>query len=379
VTTSSTATTDLAAIQANLAAVRSHVGERKVLAAVKANAYGHGAIQVAQAIEATGSADWLGVATVREGLQLREAGITLPILKLSVARGSEVADAVAAGITLPVIDAQSIVELDDAATRQPLSAAGARSVNVHLKVDTGMGRIGCRPEDAVKLAEAVQGSASLRLTGIFSHMPVSDTPGQDEFTAAQIALFARTCVQVEEVAGPLLKHLSNSGGVLAHPNAWFDMVRPGIMIYGAYPDPACPQTVPLLPALTWRTQVSYVKQVQAGDTVSYGRTWTAPADTWIATIPVGYGDGYSRLLSNRGRVLIGGASYRIAGRVCMDQLMVDLGPHTQVKVGDEVTLIGQDGDEEITTSEIARLMGTIPYEVTCLITQRVKRETQPAS
>ncbi|MDR1711172.1 MAG: alanine racemase [Propionibacteriaceae bacterium] len=366
-TTSSTAITDLAAIAANLAAVRERVGQRKVLAAVKANAYGHGAVAVAQMIEQRKAADALGVATVAEGLELREAGVRLPILKLSVARGSEVAEAVKAGITLPVIDATSVQELEQAAI------ALGQSINTHIKVDTGMGRIGCRPADAPKLAELVEESQLLRPAGIFSHMPVSDTPSQDEFSRAQIALFARTCAEVEAITGPLLKHLSNSGAVLAHPDAWFDMVRPGIMIYGAYPDPDCPQTVALRPALEWKSQVSFVKLVHAGETVSYGRTWQADADTWIATVPVGYGDGYSRLGSNRSRVLIGGQPYPIAGRVCMDQFMVVLGEHTNVRVGDQVTLIGRDGEAEITTSEVAAWMGTIPYEVTCLITRRVLR------
>ncbi|MDR1238200.1 MAG: alanine racemase [Propionibacteriaceae bacterium] len=371
--TSSRAVISLAAIEANLRAIRARVGGRKVLAPIKANAYGHGAVAVAQMIEATTVAECLGVATVSEGLELRAAGITMPIMKLSVARGEEVVQAVSAGITLPVIDAISVKETEQAA------AAVGQSVNVQLKVDTGMGRIGCHPADAPKLAELVAGSQLLRLSGIFSHMPVSDTPSQDEFSQAQIALFARTCVQTEAVAGPLLKHLANSGAVLAHPSSWFDMVRPGIAIYGAYPDPDCPKTVPLRPALEWKTQVSFVKRVSAGDTVSYGRTWTAVQDSWIATIPVGYGDGYSRLASNRGRVLIGGRSYPIAGRICMDQFMVDLGPHTDVVIGDQVTLIGRDQDEEITTAEIAQWMGSIPYEVTCLITARVQRAWEPAA
>jgi alanine racemase len=365
--TSSLAITSLAAIEANLRVLRSRVGGRKVLAAVKANAYGHGAVAVAQMIEATSAADWLGVATVAEGLELRDAGVAMPILKLSVARGGEVGAAVAADITLPVIDDSSILEVGQAA------ADAGRPVDVHLKVDTGMGRIGCQPQDAVRLAESVLGAKSLCLSGIFSHMPVSDDPSQDEFSRAQIALFARTCGQVEAVAGKLLKHLANSGAVLAHPSSWFDMVRPGIASYGAYPDPGCPKTVELRPGLEWKTQVSFVKRVSAGAAVSYGRTWVAAQDTWIATVPVGYGDGYSRLASNRGRVLIGGRSYPIAGRICMDQFMVDLGPHTDVMVGDQVTLIGPDGDEEITTAEVAQWMGTIPYEVTCLITARVER------
>lgn len=368
--TSSIATTRLDHLRANLDAVRARVGGRAVLAAVKADAYGHGAIEVSRMIERTGAADWLGVATVGEGLELRAAGITLPVLKLSVARGEEVAAAVAAGLTLCVVDEDSILEAGAAAT------ALGTTASVHLKVDTGMRRIGCEPELAPSLAQRVDATPGVRLEGLFSHLPISDSPRGEEFTRGQVALFARTAREVEAARGPVpLKHLANSGAVLGHPDTWFDLVRPGIMIYGAYPDPEAARTVPLLHALEWRTRVSFVKRVPAGETVGYGRTWTAPRDTWIATVPVGYGDGYSRLLSNRGRMLVRGASYPIAGRVCMDQTMIDLGPDTDVTVGDEVVLVGRSGTDEITTSEIAGLMGTIPYEVTCLITRRVGRET----
>lgn len=368
--TSSIATTRLDHLRANLDAVRARVGGRAVLAAVKADAYGHGAIEVSRMIERTGAADWLGVATVGEGLELRAAGITLPVLKLSVARGEEVAAAVAAGLTLCVVDEDSILEAGAAAT------ALGTTASVHLKVDTGMRRIGCEPELAPSLAQRVDATPGVRLEGLFSHLPISDSPRGEEFTRGQVALFARTAREVEAARGPVpLKHIANSGAVLGHPDTWFDLVRPGIMIYGAYPDPEAARTVPLLPALEWRTRVSFVKRVPAGETVGYGRTWTAPRDTWIATVPVGYGDGYSRLLSNRGRMLVRGRSYPIAGRVCMDQTMIDLGPDTDVAVGDEVVLVGRSGTDEITTSEVAGLMGTIPYEVTCLITRRVGRET----
>jgi alanine racemase len=365
---SSLTTTRLDHIRTNLESIRARVGDRWVLAAVKANAYGHGAVEVSRMIERTGAADWLGVAAVGEGLELREAGITLPILKLSVARGDEVVAAVAAQLTLCVADEASVEEAAAAA-----SALGT-TATVHLKVDTGMRRIGCEPEQAPALARLVDETDGVRLEGLFSHLPISDSPRGDGFTRNQIDLFRSTADRVEAVHGPLLKHLANSGAVLGHPDAWLDLVRPGIIIYGAYPDPEAQRTIDLLPGLEWRTRVTFTKPVRAGETVSYGRTWTAPRDTWIATVPVGYGDGYSRLLSNRGRMLIGGRSYPIAGRVCMDQTMIDLGPDTEVQVGDEVVLIGRSGGEEVTTSELADLMGTIPYEVTCLITRRVGRD-----
>ena len=366
-----TARTLLGNIEHNLRGIRARVGDRLVLAAVKANAYGHGAAAVSQMIERTGAADWLGVATVEEGLQLRDAGVSLPILKFSPTRDvDDVTRALLAGITLSVVDEASIAQVAAAADALDLS-----EVAVHLKVDTGMRRVGAEPADAPALAASIAGHPRLRLQGVFSHLPISDSPAGDEFTRQQAALFADTAAAIEAGVGPVeLKHLANSGGVLGHPETWFDLVRPGIMIYGSLPDPLAQRTVDLRPGLEFTTRVSFVKPVAAGETIGYGRTFAAPADTWIATIPAGYGDGYSRLLSNRGRVLIGGVSYPIAGRVCMDQTMIDLGPEPVAAVGDEAVLIGRRGDAEITAENVAELMGTIPYEVTCLITQRVTRE-----
>lgn len=365
-----TAHTDLGAVRRNLEGVRARVGDRQVLLAVKADAYGHGAVEVARMVERTRCADWLGVATVPEALELRAAGVGLPILKLSHALSDDEVDAaLAADVTLTVVDAASVDAVAAAAAR------AGRSASVHLKVDTGMRRIGAEPADAVALARRVD-AAGLRLEGLFSHLPVSDTPdaASREFTAAQIARFVGVVAAVEEARGRVpLRHLAASAGVLMHPDSWFDLVRPGIMAYGSLPDPASEATVTLSPALRWTTRVAFCKPVAAGETVGYGRTWTAPRDTWIATLPVGYADGYSRLLSNRGRVLVGGRSFPLVGRVCMDQVMVDVGTPDAVRVGDEVVLVGRSGDEEITVAELADLMGTITYEVTCLIGARVVR------
>ena len=370
------ATTDLAAVHANLSGIRARVGGRKVLAAVKANAYGHGAVPVARMIEATGVADWLGVATVEEALALRQAGVGLPILKFSPAiEDADVEACVGAGIDLPVVDAATIDQVAAAARRVGVAA------EVHLKVDTGMRRIGCEPAVAPGLAARAD-AAGLHLRGLFSHLPVSDTEDGRAFTEAQIARFSAVRDAVAAARGPVeLAHLANSGAVLMHPDAWFDLVRPGVMVYGNLPDPTSEPTVALRPALRWTTQVLFTKSVPAGETVGYGRTWRAASDTIVATIPVGYADGYNRLLSNRGRVLVGGRSCPIIGRICMDQAMVDLGPDAAAAVGDEVVLLGRQGDEEITAQELADLMGTITYEVTCLVGARVGRAyagaTQP--
>ena len=355
-------------IVANLRAVRERVGDRAVLLAIKGNAYGHGAVPVAQAVAREGAADWFGVATVPEGVELREAGITAPVLKLSHAFDDELEEAVRAGLVLTVVSPATVLAAERAA-----AALGA-TCEIHLKVDTGMRRIGVEPEGAAALALLAEEQPHLALTGIFTHLPASDDPAQDQFTQGRLRTFARVVDEVSTAIGRSLPyvHAANSGGVLAHPDSWGTMVRPGIIAYGHYPDPATPRTVDLLPGLTFASRVSFVKRVRAGETVSYGRTWTAPADTTIATVPIGYADGFSRLNSNRGHLLVNGRRYPVAGRVCMDQTMIDVGDD-EIAVGDEVVAIGAQGGEEITATEVAGVMGTIPYEVTCLITRRVTR------
>ena len=371
---------DLGAIAHNVRQVRALAPGAQVLVAVKAQAYGHGAIAVARLLADQSLADAFGVATTPEGIELRQAGIELPILKFAPSFPEELDAAIAADIALTVVDADTI----DAAARAA-GKAGRASHPVHLAIDTGMRRIGCEPEDAVELAMRVAGDPGLELAGIFTHLPISDSPAGDEYTAAQLARFAAVDQQVQDarsasrLAPVSLVHAANSGALLGHNLGGATMVRPGIMAYGYYPDAhATPRPVELRQAITWRSRVSFVKVVPAGQTVGYGRTWTAPVDTWIATVPVGYADGYSRLNSNRGRMLVGGRSRPVAGRVCMDQTMLDLGPvvagaSAPAAVGDEVVILGAQGEEFIGTDEVADLMGTINYEVTCLISARVER------
>lgn len=360
-------------IRFNIEGIRKAVGpDRKILIAVKANGYGHGAVAVSRMAEKIG-VDWLGVATVPEGIQLRGAGISLPILKFSPAFPEEMEAAITNRLTLTVCEKQNIVALE-----QTCSGLGMK-VDVHLKVDTGMGRIGVAVGEAGSLAEFIERDCPhLKLDGIYTHLPVSDD-GDPTYTEDQIQRFNEIVEQVNHrIRRKLnLAHCSNSGGVLGHPTAWMDMVRPGIMIYGFYPGEDTPQTIPLKPGLSFITRVSFLKKVAAGTSIGYGRTWTSCEDTWIATIPVGYADGFNRLFSNMGRVLINGKSYPIVGRVCMDQSMVNLGPVTDVQVGDEVVLIGKSGDEEISCYEWAKKLNTITYEVTCQINARVERVYEP--
>lgn len=369
----SRAIVDLDAIAANLTEIRTRVGDRQVLAAVKANAYGHGAVEVSQMIERRVAADMFGIATVPEGIELRRAGIRSPILKLSHCFPEELDAAIGADLTLTVVDNDTICAAEAAAAR------ARTQVDVHLKLDSGMRRIGSPLVSGLRLARQIVASPHLRLEGIFTHLPISDAPSGDDFTREQMAHFERTVADIAAELGPIrLVHAANSGAILGHDLGTTTMVRPGIMIYGCYPDASqTPRTLPLRPAFSLVSRVSFIKNVAAGESVGYGRTWLASRDTRIATIPIGYADGYSRLLSNRGRVLIGGRSYAIRGRVCMDQLMVEV--DAGVSVGDEAVLIGRQQDATISTDEVADLMGTINYEVTCLIAARVQREYLPST
>jgi len=359
---------DLGILGRNLRAIREHVG-RPVLLPVKANAYGHGLVGVAKAVIDHGWADWLGVADVSEGVELREAGVTAPILKFSDVLETEIDAAVAHDLRFAITDQAGIDVAQEAARRLGVTA------RVHLKVDTGMRRIGVEPDAAAGFAWAIEQQPNVELEGVFTHLAVADVPAQDEFTRFQLTRFQHAVDAIVARIGrrPALIHAANSGGVLAHPDSWWDIVRPGIMSYGYYPDPRTPQTVEVEPVLSLITHLTYVKTVPAGDTVSYGRTWAPDADTRIGTFPVGYGDGYSRRLSNQAPVLINGCRHRQVGTVCMDQTMVDLGAGSAAGLGERVTLIGRDGDERVTADDLGAIVGTISYEVLTSIANRVPR------
>lgn len=409
-------------IAANLRGIREKVGpDRGILMAVKADAYGHGAVEVSRYVEREKLADWFGVATVGEGVELRRAGITSPIFKLSPALPAEVAPALEARLTLAVA---SVAEADAVEAAAADLAAGAGNggpgdgrhgcrqgdgrgnegsrgdgdyrdgrrthrdrgvgrVAIHVAIDSGMGRIGLAPGDVEGFAEHVRDRCPhLRVQGAFTHFAVSDSadPEVIAFTEGQLTVLRQGVAALSENLGYMVEivHAANSGGVLGHPGSWGNLVRPGIMTYGYYPDPSTPRTIELRPALEWRAPVTFVKRVKAGETVSYGRTWTASEDTWVATLPVGYADGYRRLLSNTGRVLAAGREFVVAGRVCMDQTMIDLGPAgvggPALQVGDEVVLLGESEQARYTADEMAADLDTIPYEVLTLIGRRVRRE-----
>lgn len=356
---------DLDAIAANHRAIADHV-RVPVMAIVKANAYGHGLVPVARHLEAAG-ATRLGVAFVEEGIALRQAGVTLPILVMGGIFGPQVAQFIVHDLELTVSSLSKLGQVEEAARTL------GRRARVHLKIDTGMERIGVHAASAGALVEAAVRSPWCETVGVYSHLACADDP-DSPMTALQLERFLGACAHFDRLGAPMpLRHLANSGGVLHFPGTWLDMVRPGILLYGVLPDPASRPAVAVRPALSLVSQVVYFKVVRAGSTVGYGATWTAASDTRVVTVPVGYGDGWPRALSSRGEVLIRGRRHPLAGRVCMDQFMVDIGAHSAWNE-DEVVLVGRQGPEAISVEDVARCAGTIPYEILVQLNERIPRE-----
>jgi alanine racemase len=313
----------------------------------------------------------LAVAAVQEGALLRKADIDAPVLLLSVPLPEEFPGLIAHNLIPLVTDRELVSGLAEAA------AAAGKRLPVHLKIDTGMGRVGVTADDAVELAAFINAQPSLEYAGTATHLAASDSTAEDDirYTKEQLARFRGAVEAIRQTGvNPGIVHAANSGAVLLHEDAWFDMVRPGIMIYG-YSPLAAGRDVgammePLEPVMELTSRIVYLKKVHQGETVSYGRTWTAPADTWIATIPVGYGDGLPRRLGGRYSVRIRGRFYPLAGRICMDQCMVNLGPETDIQRWEPVTVFGGSG---YSAADIAGALDTIPYEITCNINKRVPR------
>ena len=357
---------DLHAIKHNLQLIKKRLNKNvKILLPVKADAYGHGLKEVSLFVQSEGLVDMLGVASPSEGIELRLAGIDLPILVL--------------GLTLPdedIVDrlldyslSQTVADL----TLPKLIAARAPARKnrgyIHLKVDTGMGRIGCSVDEARGIAREIAQMKSVRLEGIFTHFPAADN-GDPDFTREQIEQFTTIIKDLEaEGINIPLKHIANSAGVVNFPESHFNMVRPGIMSYGLRPAPGMSPDMELIPSMTLISNIIFIKRVKPGTPLSYGLTYRTDRECFIATGPLGYGDGYSRFLSNRARVMIQDREYPVVGRVSMDQILVNLGDD-EYAPGQEVILFGK---KAITAETIAEWIGTIPYEVTCGISKRVKR------
>jgi alanine racemase len=355
---------NLTRLSRNLQAIRKAVTPAKVMIVVKANAYGHGLAEVAKHLGS--QADYIGVAVLEEGIMLRELGVTVPILVLGGIWGDQVPHYLLHELTLTASSVERLEQIDAVAARLGVKA------KIHLKIDTGMERIGVHYYSAQALQETALKCANIEVEGIFSHFANADS---SDLTHARLQLerFNEVLHFYEKHSLPVpIRHMANSPAILQLPESKLDMVRPGILFYGVYPGPEVPHTVPVQPALAWKSRVVYFKVVQADHPVSYGSTWQSDHPTRVVTVPVGYGDGYFRALSNRSQVIIRGRKYPQVGRVCMDQMMVNI-ENDSAYNGDEVTLIGESGDQVITAQDLADWAGTIPYEILTNINTRVPR------
>jgi alanine racemase len=365
---------DLAAVAHNVRALKALLPlQTRLLVAVKANAYGHGAAAVSRAALASGAA-YLGVARPEEGIALREAGLTAPILIFGYSPPELAAELAAHRLE------QCVYDLNTACRMASCLGSGDGHLNVHLKVDTGMGRLGipCSDETAadrcVEMVEQLIDLSQLKLEGLFSHFATADSRDKT-FAQKQFQRF-EACLDALAARGlrPPLCHMANSGAIIDLPTTHLDMVRAGISIYGLYPSDEVVRTrIDLRPALSLKARIIHVKTVPPGTPISYGCTWRSRREATIATVPVGYADGYSRGLSNKGMMLVGGRRVPIVGRVCMDLTMVDVTDVPGARIGDEVVLIGRQGEAAISADEAAAWNDTINYEVVAALTARVPR------
>ncbi|MEI7747959.1 MAG: alanine racemase [Chlorobiaceae bacterium] len=340
-------------------------GKARIMGIVKANGYGHNVHKVAGALEASGVSDF-GVANIQEALELKTGGAlkkSATILAFSSPLPSHIEFFLKEGIDMTLCDSETLH-----AARE-IAAAHNKTLAVQVKVDTGMGRLGSLPAMAMELLREIDQSPFLKLTGIYTHFAESATSGG--FTRQQLSAFKTLTAEYEHASGrTVCKHAANSGAILSTEESWLDMVRPGILLYGYHPAKNTSCRLAVTPVMQFESKVIFIKAVTAGTTVSYNRTWTAPEARFIATIAVGYADGYSRALSGRATVMINGKSYPQVGTVTMDQIMVDLGTKHDAKKGDKAILFGWEG---LSAEEIADITGTISYETLCSVSSRVKR------
>ncbi len=368
---------DLDVLASNYHSIKSYVTPGlKVMAVVKADAYGHGAVECARRLEKEG-ADWFGVALPEEGIELRKAGISSPILCLTGFWEGQEGACIKHNL-VPVITCEETA----AALNRAASDAGV-SATVHVKVDTGMGRLGFRFEEARDVAAMMANFKHLRVAGLMTHFAAADDPACQELTINQIERFNEV-VSVFRNYGidPELKHLANSAAIYARPAAWGNMIRPGGILYGLWRDILMPtnEEPELKPVMTIRSRITLLKWVTQGETIGYGCTFEASRQTLVATLPIGYHDGYMRGLSNRAHVIVGGKFAPVIGRISMDLTLIDVTGLPSVELGDEVTLLGtaEQGEVEgkalqVTAEDLARISGTLSYEVTCGLSRRVPR------
>lgn len=351
----------------NLRAIRQSVVEKvKICLPVKANAYGHGIEGISKLAEPF--VDYLAVACLNEGASLRNIGIEKPILVLGAIDEEQIPGLIKNNLEI------TISSLFKAKLVSDFCHKIRATCKVHIKIDTGMNRIGIKTGNAPSLIDFVLSEKSLELIGIYSHLVESENEDKS-FTLAQIEMFYKTVNYVKSKKPDLICHLANSGGLCYFPKSYFDMVRPGILSYGYFPGEKI-TTSPLSqikPCFTLKTKVTYFKAIEKGEFVSYNRRYKADTLTRIATLPIGYGDGYRRVLTNKGNALIRNNKYQIAGTVCMDMTMVNLGSNGTAYVGDEAVLIGKQGSKEISLEEVAKMCDTICYEILCSFNDRIPR------
>lgn len=358
---------DLAAITHNLAAIKKAAGNAGIMAMVKANAYGHGMLEVSR-ICCREKVDFFGVASLDEALTLKQEINDIPILVLGYIPPSDALTVAAEDIRTCVFTIESARVMSQAAVQLN------RPVHLHIKLDTGMGRIGFLPDNhSLDLLQEIAALPGVKIEGIFTHLAEADLE-DSSFTREQIKTFTGFVNQLEERGVNIpLKHCSNSAALMNFPEAHFDMVRAGILLYGLFPSPQTkPGKIDVIPVMTLKSRVSYVKTLPVGHSISYNRTYCCRRDTRVATVPIGYADGYSRLLSNRAQALVNGKLVPLVGNVCMDMCMFDVSGAGEVKEGDEVILFGRSEDG-VTADDLAQAMGTINYEIISALGSRVPR------
>lgn len=352
-------------IKNNFSEVKKRLNGQKLLCIVKGNAYGHGIVEMGKYYEALG-AEYLGVAIPEEGVELRESGVKIPILVLSAIADEQIKVCLENNLSITVPSDEKLVKTDMEARKH------GKTATVHLKIDTGMGRIGVHYSRVNKFFPIIKKCTNCNFEGLYSHLAKSDEKG--EGSSIQIKRFesAITSFKKSDIEFPIL-HLANSGGIFFHPNSHFNMVRAGIVLYGLFDGIPLPKEVRLKPVMSWKTKVVYFKSIEKGIGIGYGHDHITKNNTRIVTLPVGYADGYQRTIGSKGKVIINNNMYSIVGRICMDQIMIDVGINGEAYDGDEVILVGQSNNLTITFYDLAKWSGTSVYELISQISYRVPR------
>ncbi|MCF6154709.1 MAG: alanine racemase [Candidatus Brocadia sp.] len=358
---------DLNALGHNVLAIKKRVGPQvKIMGIVKADAYGHGDYEVCRVLLNHG-VEMLGIAILEEGIQLRDKGIQAPLLLFGGIFEDQIDAIIQYNLTPTVYDLKLAEVLSKKAHYYN------KIVNVHVYVDTGMGSIGVKHDMAVKFVKSLQDMKNLFIGGIYTHCSSSDEKNS-EYTNLQIKRFRDVLTTLDAIKIHIpLRHMANSGAIISYPDAYFTIVRPGLSLYGLYPSEDIPKDIGITPVMSFKTRVVHIKDMQSGDVVGYGRTYRITKPTRVATLPFGYNDGYNRLLSGQGKVIIRGIKAPIVGRVCMDQCFVDVSHIKDISVGDEVVVYGSQGQKTISIESVAKQLNTIPYEITCAVSKRVPR------